>query len=163
MLDRPSGAQSGLVPTDACHVSGEQRRRRGAEWNPEPAGEVGVDHEAGGQPVWAAEWAEGAGAYSLRFRFGSISTESCHLCTPGSCGWLHQWFAFLCADDGAEEAEAADRSPWAPPPHEHQPTATSLKGLCSKGWGWGGVRGEGGCHNSACTLPAASSASVFSM
>lgn len=55
MLDRPSGAQSGLVPADACHVSGEQRCGRGAERNQEPAGEAGVDHEAGGQPVWTAE------------------------------------------------------------------------------------------------------------
>lgn len=63
----PPGAQSGLVPTDARYVSGEQRRRRGTERNPEPAGETGVHHAAGGQPVRTAEWAQGAGAYSLCF------------------------------------------------------------------------------------------------
>lgn len=63
-LTRPPGAQSGLVPTDARHVPGEQRRGRGAERDQEPAGEAGVHHEAGGQPVWTAERAQGAGASS---------------------------------------------------------------------------------------------------
>lgn len=53
--------------------------------------------------------------------------------TSGSCSERRHWFAFLCADDGAEEAETTDRSPRTPPSHEHQSTATSLKGLCSGG------------------------------
>lgn len=61
LLDGPPGAQPGLVPTDACHVPGEQWWGGGTKWDQEPAGEAGVDHEAGGQPVWAADGAQGAG------------------------------------------------------------------------------------------------------
>lgn len=57
-----TGAQPGLVSTDACHVTGEQRCRRRTERDQEPAGEAGVHHEAGGQPVRAADGAQGAGA-----------------------------------------------------------------------------------------------------
>lgn len=64
-----SGAEPGLVPPDASHVAGEQRRRRGAERDEEPAGQTGVHHEAGVQPVGPADRAEGAGGSgSLRLR-----------------------------------------------------------------------------------------------
>lgn len=56
-----SGAQPGLVPSDACHVAGEQWFRGGAEWNQEPAREAGVHHEAGDKPVCAADWAQRTG------------------------------------------------------------------------------------------------------
>lgn len=61
LLDGPPGTQPGLVPTDACHVPSEQWRGGGTKWDQEPAGEAGVDHEAGGQPVWAADRAQGTG------------------------------------------------------------------------------------------------------
>lgn len=67
-----SGPQPGLVPTDAGHVAGEQRCRRGAERDQEPAGEAGVHHEAGVQPVRPADRAEGAGGSAP----GGDATES---------------------------------------------------------------------------------------
>lgn len=64
-----SGAEPGLVPPDASHVAGQQRRGRGAERDEEPAGQTGVHHEAGVQPVRPADRAEGAGGSgSLRLR-----------------------------------------------------------------------------------------------
>lgn len=45
------GTQLGLVPTDAGHVFGQQRRRRGAERDPKPAGETRVHHETGVQSL----------------------------------------------------------------------------------------------------------------
>lgn len=59
-----SGAKPGLVPTDASHVAGQQRRRRGAERDQKPAGETGVHHETGVQPVGPADRAEGSGGSS---------------------------------------------------------------------------------------------------
>lgn len=59
-----SGAKPGLVPTDASHVAGQQRRRRRAERDQKPAGETGVHHEAGVQPVGPADRAEGTGGSS---------------------------------------------------------------------------------------------------
>lgn len=56
-----SGAKPGLVPADASHVAGQQRRRRGAERDQKPAGETGVHHETGVQPVGPADRAEGTG------------------------------------------------------------------------------------------------------
>lgn len=55
------GAQPRLVSKDARHVSGEQRCRGRAERNQESPGEVGVHHEAGGQPIRTIDWAQGAG------------------------------------------------------------------------------------------------------
>lgn len=55
------GAQPGLVPSDACHVTGEQWFGGGAEWNQEPAREAGVNHEAGDKPVCTADWAQRTG------------------------------------------------------------------------------------------------------
>jgi len=59
-----TGPQPGLVPQDEGHVPGEQRRRRGTERDQEPAGEAGVHHEAGVQPVGPADGAQGAGESS---------------------------------------------------------------------------------------------------
>lgn len=59
-----SGAKPGLVPADASHVAGQQRRRRGAERDQKPAGEAGVHHETGVQPVGPADRAEGSGGSS---------------------------------------------------------------------------------------------------
>lgn len=56
-----TGAQPGLVSTHAGHVAGQQRRGRRAERDQEPAGEAGVHHEAGVQPVGPADRAQGAG------------------------------------------------------------------------------------------------------
>lgn len=55
------GAQFGLVPTDAGHVLGQQRRGRRAERDQKPAGEAGVHHETGVQPVRPADWAQRTG------------------------------------------------------------------------------------------------------
>lgn len=55
-----AGPQPGLVPSDAGHVPGEQRCGRGAERDPQPAGEAGVHHEAGVQPVRTADGAQRA-------------------------------------------------------------------------------------------------------
>ena len=55
------GPQPGLVPSDAGHVAGQQRRGRRAERDPEPSGEAGVHHEAGVQPVGSADGAQRAG------------------------------------------------------------------------------------------------------
>lgn len=54
-----------MVPTDAGHVLGQQRRRRGAERDQKPAGEAGVHHEAGVQPVRAADGAQRTGLLQI--------------------------------------------------------------------------------------------------
>ena len=69
------GPQPGLVPSDAGHVPGEQRCGRGAERDPQPAGEAGVHHEAGVQPVRTADGAQRAGGFScnkklMGFQYG---------------------------------------------------------------------------------------------
>lgn len=56
-----TGTQPGLVSPDEGHVVGQQRCGRGAERDQEPAGEAGVHHETGVQPVRPADRAKRTG------------------------------------------------------------------------------------------------------
>lgn len=64
-----AGEELGLVPSHESHVSGEQRGRQWAEWDPIPAGETGEHSRSGVPALEPAVWAQRTGRVSLQIDF----------------------------------------------------------------------------------------------